>query len=109
MDKATTSTKPIKSSKSTLKISKLRKGVKVRKHDPKKNLMDKSFILKVVVECLLNNDSEGAMDAVETHLKLLNKFKAVENMELSRATMNSAFKSKNPTIKTFAKLLCCLK
>lgn len=76
-------------------------------YSPTQELLDEDFIAKAIWECLKNNDPEGVMEVVEAHLEIVNKLRAAENMELPRSTMYNAFKGKNPTVKTLAKLVNC--
>lgn len=76
---------------------------------PIQELLDEDFIARAVWECLKNNDAEGVMEVIEAHLEVVNKVRAAENMELPRSTMYNAFKGRNPTVKTLAKLVnCCV-
>jgi len=86
---------------------KLKKGAPVKKYSPTQELLDEDFIAKAVWECLKNNDPQGVIEIIETHLELINKVKASEEHELSRSTMYHAIRGKNPTIKTLAKLVNC--
>lgn len=86
---------------------KLKKGAKVRESSATERLLDETFIAQAIWECLKNNDPEGVVEIIETHLEVVNKVKAAQKTDLSRATMYHAFKGKNPTIKTVAKLVNC--
>lgn len=58
------------------------------------------------MECLQNNDPEGVIEVISIHLKALNQVKEATQPELPRSTVyHSLYKSKNPTIKTLAKLV----
>lgn len=112
MVKATILHRPKKSLKSTHKMSpksqlKLRRSASVTEYSPTERLLDETFIAQAVWECLRNNDPQGVMEIIETHLEAVNKVKAAQTTDLSRATMYHAFKSRNPTIKTLAKLVNC--
>ncbi len=86
---------------------KLKKNAKVKEYSPTQELLDETFIAKAVWECLKNNDPEGVIEIIETHLEIVNKVKATQKNELSRSTMYHALKGKNPTIKTLAKMVNC--
>ncbi len=77
----------------------------VIEYSPTQELLDEEFIAKAIWECLKNNDPEGVVEIIETHLEVVNKVKASQKNELSRSTMYHAIKGKNPTIKTLAKLV----
>lgn len=85
---------------------KLKNDAKVTEIDSAKRLMDEKFIGEIL-DCLKNNDPEGVMEMIEIYLNAVNKVKAAEANKLPRATMYKAFKRRNPTIRTLAKLVSC--
>lgn len=88
---------------------KLKKDAKVIEYSSTKRLLDEAFIASAIWECLKNNDPQGVVEIIEAHLEIVNKVKAAQATDLSRATMYHALKGKNPTIKTLAKLVnCCV-
>lgn len=89
------------------KSLKLKKGAPVKEISATERLMDESFIASAVWECLKNNDPEGVVEIIQTHLEVVNKIKAAKENELPRATLYHAFKGKNPTIRTLAKMVNC--
>jgi DNA-binding phage protein len=86
---------------------KLKKNAQVIEYSPTQELLDETFIAKAVWECLKNNDPEGVIEIIETHLEIINKAKNAQKNDLSRSTMYHALKGKNPTIKTLAKMVNC--
>lgn len=86
---------------------KLKKNAKVTEYSPTQELLDESFIAQAAWECLKNNDPEGFIEIIETHLEVINKVRAAEKNDLSRSTMYHALKGRNPTIKTVAKMVNC--
>jgi DNA-binding phage protein len=82
----------------------IKKGVKVKKFDPDKYL-SADFIGKAIMECLMNNDPEGILDLLSIYLEEHNKVKFLKEAHISRSTVYQAFKHKNPTIKTLAKIV----
>ena len=58
-----------------------------------------------MLECLQNNDPEGAMEMIAIYLDALNKAKLRKQTHLAKSTMYSALKHRNPTIKTLAKIM----
>ena len=86
---------------------KLKKNARVMEYSPTKELLDEKFIAQAVWECLKNNDPEGVVEIIETHLAIVNKVKSAQKNDLSRSTMYHAMKSKNPTVKTLAKMVNC--
>jgi DNA-binding phage protein len=97
-----------KSLGSMSKKLKLKEDAKVFKHDPLKELMDEEKIAKAIWECLKNNDPEGVLEVIAIHLNAVNKSKSLEIHKLPRSTMYSAFKGKNPTVRTLAKMVNCI-
>jgi DNA-binding phage protein len=87
----------------------LKKGVKLAKHDPFKVLLNEKLVLvaQAFWECLKENDPEGAMEVISAHLQALNKVHLAKEAEMPRSTLYHSLKSKNPTIKTVAKLIHC--
>lgn len=110
MGKAKTSHRQKKSLGSTRKMKsklKLKKDAEVIEYSPSEKMMDEEFIAKAVWECLKNNDPEGVVEIIKSHLEIVNKVKAAQATDLSRSTLYNAFKGKNPTVKTLAKLVNC--
>jgi DNA-binding phage protein len=106
MAKAKTSTRRKESSENTPKL-RLKKGVKLVKHDPFKSLLDEKLIAQAFWECLKENDPEGAMEIINAHLNALNKVQFAKESEIPRSTVYHSMKSKNPTLRTVAKLIHC--
>lgn len=86
---------------------KLKSDVDVAEESATNRILDENFIAQAIWECLKNNDPEGVMEIIQAHLEIVNKVKASKEASLSRATLYNAFKGKNPTIKTLAKLVNC--
>jgi DNA-binding phage protein len=74
-------------------------------HNPSVYLTNPDNIGRAIVECLENNDPEGVMEVIAIYLEAVNKTRFSKTSDLHRQTMYSAFKSKNPTLKTLAKLM----
>ncbi len=81
--------------------------MKLSKHDPFKVLLDEKLIAQAFWECLKENDPEGAMEVITAHLNAINKVHFAKKSEMPRSTIYHSLKSKNPTIKTVAKLIHC--
>lgn len=112
MVKTMPSHRPRKSLSSTSKmkrkpLSHFKNNSRLTEYSPTQKLLDETFIAQAVWECLKNNDPEGVVEIIETHLEIVNKVKAAQHTHLSRATMYNAFKGKNPTVRTLAKLVNC--
>lgn len=102
--------KPKRSSRDMLRAKRSRKLVlkentPLRVSNPREELLDEELIGKAVWECLKNGDSEGVIEIISIYLDAMNKTQSAKENMLARSTMYHALKSKNPTIKTLAKLL----
>lgn len=84
---------------------KLKPGAKVRKHSPTKVLSDEKFISKAIWDCLKNNDPEGVIEVLEAHFAAINKLKFSKEAHIPRTTLYHVLHSKNPTLKTLARVV----
>lgn len=82
----------------------IKKGAKVKKFDPDKYL-SKDFIGAAIMECLLNNDPEGIVELLSIYLSEHNKAEIFKEAKVSRSTVYQAFRHRNPTIRTLAKIV----
>lgn len=73
--------------------------------DPLKELADPQQTALAILECLQDNDPDGAMEMISIYLEALNKAKLRKKTKLPKSTMYSALKHRNPTIKTLAKIM----
>lgn len=103
MAKAKTSRKHKALSKNIPKIE-LRLDTGVKPCNPLDRLINEEFIGKAILECLKNNDPEGVMEVISIYISTLNKVKAAQQSSLPRSTLYYNLKSKNPTVKTLAKI-----
>ena len=78
---------------------------KPREYDPMEELLDEQLIAKAIWECLKDNDPNGVIEILEAHLRAKNKSKIAREQALPRTTLYHAFRSKNPTLQTLAKLV----
>lgn len=85
--------------------SDLRKIKGLKKSNVLKELSNPNQTAAAVFECLINNDSEGAMEMIILYLEALNKTKMRKTINLHKSTMYSALKHRNPTLKTLAKIM----
>lgn len=70
-----------------------------------KELTDENEVSLAIFDCLLNNDPNGAVEIIQIYLNALNLSKISKGEKLPRSTIYSAFKHRNPTIKTLAKIM----
>lgn len=84
---------------------KIKKSAQLKPYNPTEDLLDENFIGKAILECLKNNDPEGVMEVLSVYLKTVNKVKSAQRANIARSTLYHSIKSKNPTIKTLAKLV----
>ncbi len=85
----------------------LKKNMGLREYSPTQELLNEDFIAKAIWECLKDNDPEGVIEIIEAHLYAKNITAKAKENDLPRTTLYHAFKGKNPTVKTLAKLVCC--
>jgi len=76
-----------------------------RPYIPEEELLDETLIARGVWECLCANDPSGAMEIIETHLWAKDISKKSREKGVARTTVYHAFKSRNPTLSTLAKML----
>lgn len=81
------------------------KALGIKKENPSSFIRNKRNIGEAILGCLLNNDPDGVMEMITAYLESINKSKMSKNHKLHRSTLYSAFKHKNPTIKTLAKIM----
>ncbi|CUI18143.1 conserved hypothetical protein (plasmid) [Candidatus Protochlamydia naegleriophila] len=82
----------------------IKKGGKISEFEPEKYL-SKEFIGSAIMECLINNDPEGVVELLEIYMDEHNKVALFKEANVARSTAYQAFKHKNPTIKTLAKIV----
>ncbi|MGL4540431.1 MAG: DNA-binding protein [Candidatus Rhabdochlamydia sp.] len=87
------------------RIIKLKENTDVRKNNPREDLLDEELISRAVWECLKEGDSEGVIEVIKAYLEAVNKTEIAREASMARSTMYHTLKSKNPTIKTLAKLI----
>lgn len=83
----------------------IREDAGVTEVGPVENLLDLNLIGSAIMQCLIENDPEGVMEIIESHLYALNKSKFLREAKVPRSTMYQLLKRKNPTIKTLAKII----
>lgn len=84
---------------------KLKKGTGLRKSNSREELLDEELIGRAIWECLKNGDSEGVIEVIRIYLAAVNKTQIAKENDMARSTMYHTLKSKNPTVKTLAKLV----
>ena len=84
---------------------KLKKNTGIRRSNPTEELLDEELLGRAIWECLKNGDSEGVVEVVSIYLEAMNKTQVAKESEIARSTMYHTLKSKNPTVKTLAKLV----
>lgn len=78
---------------------KIKSGMGVDLYDPTQALLDEDRIGRAIWECLKNGDSEGVIEVIQIHLETFNK------AHIPKTTLYHSFRSKNPNIRTLAKLV----
>lgn len=79
--------------------------MKVDTYNPTQALLDEDRIGRAIWECLKEGDSEGVIEIIQIHLEAVNKTQLARRAELPKTTLYHSLRSKNPTIKTLAKLV----
>ena len=108
MGKIKTSVNQATCSKSTQRKKLPRKvnpGMGVDSYDPTKALLKENRIGRAIWECLKNDDPEGVIEIIQIHLEAVNKTQLAKDAHVPKTTLYHCFRSKNPTIKTLAKLV----
>jgi DNA-binding phage protein len=83
----------------------LKKDTGIRESNPREELLNEELIGLAIWECLKNGDSEGVIEVIQIYLEAVNKTQMAKECDIARSTMYHTLKSKNPTIKTLAKLI----
>ena len=83
----------------------LKKNTGIRESNPTEELLDEELIGRAVWECLKEGDAEGVIEVIGAYLRAVNKTEIARESAMARSTMYHTLKSKNPTIKTLAKLV----
>lgn len=104
MPKAKTSRTQNVSSRNT-PTRKLKAGLRLKPYDPTKALLDEDRIGRAIWECLKNEDTEGVIEVISIHLAAKNKAHLIEETDIPKTTFYHSLRSKNPTLKTLAKLV----
>jgi DNA-binding phage protein len=103
--KTSISKQPKLRKKRTKFIAVMRDDVGITPFNPFEKMSDIKLIGSAIMECFIDNDPEGVMEVIETHLEAINKSKFLKEAEVPRSTMYKLMKMKNPTIKTLAKII----
>jgi len=77
----------------------------LKRLSPLKELTDPQQTALAILECLQDNDPEGAMEMITIYLEAINKTRLRAKAKLPKSTMYSALKHRNPTIRTLAKIM----
>lgn len=93
------------SEKEKKKIRVLREDANLKEYDPIKNLLDPEKLGAAVMQCLMENDTDGALEIMESYLYAVGKTQFLKDAKISRSTAYNVFKRKNPTLKTIAKMM----
>lgn len=83
----------------------LRDDANLKEYDPMKNLLDTNKMGAAIMECLIENDTEGALEIIEGYLYAINKTQFLKEAKVPRSTVYNFCRRKNPTIKTLAKIM----
>ena len=85
--------------------SSIKDGVGLKEYNPVKNLLDINKMGAAIMQCFLENDTEGVLEIIENYLYAVNKTQFLKEANIPRSTVYNFFKRRNPTIKTLAKIM----
>lgn len=108
MDKAKTSIRQRTSMTNTRHKKphrKIKPGMNVELYDPTQALLDEERIGRAIWECLKSGDPDGVIEVIQIHLNAFNKTQCARAAHLPKTTLYHSLRSKNPTIRTLAKLI----
>lgn len=60
----------------------LKEDANLKEYDPLKNLLDTQKMGAAVMECLIENDTEGAMEIIEIYLDAVNRTQFLKDANL---------------------------
>lgn len=83
----------------------LREDANIKEYDPIKNLLDPKKLGAAVMQCLMENDTNGALEIIESYLYAVDRTQFLKNAKIPRSTAYNVFKRRNPTLKTIAKMM----
>lgn len=83
----------------------LKNDADLQEYDPISNLLDVNKIGAAIMQCLIENDTEGVLEIIENYLYALNKTQFLKSANVPRSTVYNFFRRRNPTIKTLAKIM----
>lgn len=84
-------------------IVKLKKDAHLIPYSPTQELLDENLIGKAVLECLENNDPEGAIEVINIHVRTINRVK--KNKKTTSRSMLHSFQKSSTLAKMMAKLI----
>lgn len=67
--------------------------------------MDINKMGAAIMQCFIENDTEGVLEIIEGYLYAVNKTQFLKEAHVPRSTAYNFFKRRNPTIKTLAKII----
>lgn len=85
--------------------ARIKRRSSLRESNPAEELLDEGLISQAIWECLKEGDSEGVIEVIQAYLEAMNITELTQKSKLPRSTMYNTLKTKNPTIKTLAKLV----
>lgn len=82
-------------------------SAKLIPHDPTKSLKNRKVVLKVLIECLVENDLETFEDVLVSYLRVTSKTRLSKQSGIGRRTLYDLIEKQpfNPGLKTVGALL----
>jgi DNA-binding phage protein len=87
------------------KVRKIKPNMGIDLYDPTERLLDEDRIGRAIWECFKNDDAEGVIEVIKIHLNAVNKAHLAKEANLSKTTLYHTLRSKNPTVKTLARII----
>ena len=105
MDKETTSVKRAGFSKG--KPGRLGPKATARPYDPTVSLRNPAIIQKAILQSLKDGDFESVMEIYKSHLRVLNRTKTADSLQVSRQYIHKMLREQaaNPSLKTFSSFM----
>ena len=86
-------------------VADLKKGVDPESFHPEKVFKDHKKIANILLNCLIDNDTETFLEILDSYLRV-NRRRVAKKARLARSTVQQALSGKgNPTLKTLAKIV----
>jgi DNA-binding phage protein len=83
----------------------LKENTGLKEYDPIKELLDHQTLGAAIMECLMDNDTEGVLEIIEGYIYAVNRTQFLKHANVPRSTAYNMLKGRNPTLRTLAKIM----